>query len=240
MKNRVIVFCVLFATFAVNLAAKSKYIDIPGNSEVTVVGKVNFSSDVDKEFLFNTFKIPEDKRNYPDLYVLPYIPGSAGLFTNVHKAHETGGFDNQAWSVNGNYFFVKYKLLKDRTLYFSNIVIFIGASYQLPVILPLNFKVTVPENEKFIYLGDFNFTAKGFAFELSSSVKDNYDSAQNALNEVTKKEYRLCRANLEPITEEDLDAINKTFYYESVTTNFSLWYQRLEYLGLIAKEGTVN
>ena len=230
MKNKILVCVVLLITLCGSLSAKSKYIDVPGNNEVTVVGRLNFTSDMDKNFLFEAFKVDEDKRNYPDIYVLPYIPGSAGLLTNVHSAKEIMKFDRQAYGVNGDYFFVQYKLLKDRTLYFSGITIFIGGSYELPVWLPLNFKVTVPEKEKFLYLGDFTFTAKGFAFELSASVKDNYEDAQEALNKVTRKEYDLCRASLEKITEEDLDKISKGFVYEAVHYEFYTWYLKINNL----------
>ncbi|MBR1536649.1 MAG: hypothetical protein IJ630_06910 [Treponema sp.] len=234
MKNKILASCVLFIALCGSLSAKSKYTDIPGNNEVTVVGRLNFSTDADRDFLFETFEVPEDKRHYPDIYVLPYIPGSAGLFTNVHKAKEITKFEEQAWGVNGGYFFVQYKLLKDRTLYFSSITLFLNGSYMLPVKLPLGFKVRVPEKEKFLYLGDFTFKAKGFAFEISASVKDNYDDAQAVLDKVTKKDYDLCRASLEKITEEDLEAIKKTFYYESAGYSFKDWYKSID--ELIAKD----
>ena len=230
MKNKILICGVLFTALCSGLSAKSKYIDVPGGNEVTVVGRLNFSTDADKNFLFDTFEVDEDKRNYPDIYALPYIPGSAGLLTNVHKWKELIKFDKQAWGVNGGYFFVQYKLLKDRTLYFSSITLFVGGSYYLPVRLPLGFKVTVPEKEKFLYLGDFTFTAKGFAFELSASVKDNYEDAQEALNKVTRKEYDLCRASLEKITEEDLDKISKGFVYEAVHYEFYTWYLKINNL----------
>ena len=228
MKNKILICGVLFTALCSGLSAKSKYIDVPGGNEVTVVGRLNFSTDADKNFLFDTFEVDEDKRNYPDIYALPYIPGSAGLLTNVHKWKELIKFDKQAWGVNGGYFFVQYKLLKDRTLYFSSITLFVGGSYYLPVRLPLGFKVTVPEKEKFLYLGDFTFTAKGWAFELSASVKDNYDDAQLALNKVTKKQYDLCRASLEEITEEDLETIKKSFYYEPTGYSFIDWYKKID------------
>ncbi|MCR5725503.1 MAG: hypothetical protein K6G80_10500 [Treponema sp.] len=227
-KNKLILCCALLSACTAMLSAKSKFIDVPGRNEVTVVGRIHFKTDMDKNWLMDTFGVPADKRNYDDCYVLPYIPGSAGLFTNVHKAKEIRAFNNQAWGKNGDYFFVQYKLLKDRTLYFSYVTLFIGGSYMLPVKLPLNFKVVVPEKEKFLYLGDFYYSAKGFAFELTAAHKDEYDEAQKALNEATKKPQTLCRANLEEITEEDIENNNRSFWYESVGTKFSNWYKNME------------
>lgn len=232
MKNRILVCCVLFIALTASLSAKSKknYIEVPGNNEVTVVGKLTFSTDMDRKFLMDTFNVPEDKRDYKDIYVLPYIPGPTSLFSNVHKAKEIKEFESQAWGLNGEYFFVKYSLQKDRTLYFSSIQLFINGSYKLPVELPLNVKVRVPEKEKFIYLGDFNFSAKGFSFNISSSVKDNIEAAQVALNKVTKKQWTLCRAHLDRITEEDLKSERLTYSYESIGTKFTNWYKIYDYV----------
>ena len=226
MKSKILIVCALFFV-AANTFAKSKFIDVPGKNEVTVVGRVHFSSDVDRNFLFETFGVDSDKRNYPDVYVLPFIPGKAsGILLKRHKVDDLEDFDKQAWGV-----IVQYSLTKERTLLFDYMTLFIGGSYMIPVKLPLKFQVNVPKDEKFLYLGDFYFDAKGFSFDLSSSVKDEYEAAQLALNGVTKKEYKLARANLEQATDEEIKNIE--FTYEVPITKFKKWYKMLKKRGLI-------
>ncbi len=234
MKVRLITFCAMIFMAADFSFAKSKFIDVPGKNEVTLIGRIHFSTDMDRQFLFDTSNVPEDKRDYPDVCVLPFFPGKpSGLTRKVQKLSDTVGFDEQAWSTNGNYFFVQYKLTKERTLYLSYVTLFIGGSYLLPVALPLKLKVTVPEDEKFLYIGDFYYTAKGFAFVVDCSVKDEFDSAQKALDEVTKHEYRLSRARLSEATYEDFENVN--FTYEVSVTNFSKWYTLLNKRGITVK-----
>ena len=229
MKNKIIVFVALFFV-AVSAFAKPKYIDEPKKNEVTLIGRISFTTDIDRKWLLEAMNVPETERKYKDIYVMPYsspngkvAEGDERVRVKADAVKEVAEFDNQAWSVNGNYFFVKYSLGKNRTLYLDSVKLFIGASYMLPVLLPLNIKITVPEGEKFLYIGDYDFSAKGFAFELSASVSDEFDAAQVALNSVTKKEHALCRANPERITQEEID---KFFYeYEQPSVNFKKWYK---------------
>ena len=48
------------------------------------------------------------------------------------------------------------------------------------------------------------------------------------MNKVTKKQYDLCRASLEKITEEDLETIKKYFYYEPTGYSFADWYKKID------------
>ncbi|WP_191017409.1 hypothetical protein [Treponema zioleckii] len=144
-----------------------------------------------------------------------------------NKPKDIKKFDRQAWAVNGEYFFVKYSFdKKQRTIYLDNSTLFIGASYTLPVGLPLNLKVVVPENEKFLYLGDFSYSAKGFGFDLSCAVSDEFEAAQFALNEVTKEEYSLCRANPQIFSEEESKHVRNRNWF--VFYDEKDWYKTLK------------
>ncbi|MCR5289238.1 MAG: hypothetical protein K6E51_04525 [Treponema sp.] len=232
MKTKTIACSIVFFMVVSAVFAKSQYLDVPSKKEVTFIGRIFFDSDVDRNFLFESFGVSENKRQYPDTYVLPYFPGKTGIFSSIHKYDEIEEFEEHAWGVNGDYFYVTYTLPEDRTIYFDCATVFIGSSYMLPVLLPMYCKVQVPENEKFLYIGDFHFSAKGFAFEVSGTVVDEYDAAQDALNAVTKKQYTLCRANVEKASKEELKAIKYT--YEPPVTEFNKWYKMLAERGLIS------
>jgi len=229
MRNKLAVLFTLFFVLS-PLCAKSNYITEPGKNEVVVVGRISVSYDTDKAYLLEAFDVPEEYRALPDTYVLPYIPGEPGLLSNVHKAKELIKFDEQAWGINGGFFFVKYELKKDRILYFDTVTMFLGSNYNIAVKLPFGFKVKVPEGEKYLYLGDFYYKGKGFAFDVTlQGIEDNFEEAQIALDKVTKREASLCRGNLADITEEDIKSI-EPYYYESVYTNVQNWYKRFDTL----------
>ena len=238
MKNRIIIFTFIF--FISNLAfAKPKFIDEPKKNEVTLVGRITFKTDMDRNWLYGAVDLPEDQRKYQDIYVMPFSSayakyveeGETVWLKSNDKAKDILKFEEQAWSVNGGYFFVKYELGKERTVYLSAATVFIGASYLLPVLLPLNLKITVPADEKFLYIGDYTFNAKGFGFELTASVSENFEEAQVALNSVTKKEYQLSRANPERLSAKDMEKVQ--FAYESPTTDFKKWYKLFKELPTI-------
>lgn len=232
--KKILTVCALLFAVVTLASAKSKFIDVPGKNEVTIVVRINFTSDADREWLFKAFEVPEDKRNYPDVYIMPYFSENAKLApedgkrgtVTVDKAKLIGEFEEQAWGVNGGYVFAQYNLNKNRTVYLSAVQLFIGGSYMLPVLLPLNLKVQVPKDEKFLYLGDFTFSAKGFAFDVTGTVRDEYEAAQVALNGVTKKEYKLARANAEKVSEEEMGRV--FFAYQSAGLRFSKWYYQFK------------
>ena len=239
MKNKLITLSILL--FSVSFAfAKPKQLAEPKKSEVILVGRISFSTDMDRTWLLDAVGVEEENRKYPDLYTLPFAApdsvikekaGSKWATVTTVQDKDIASFSEQSWGINGDYFFVKYELGKDRTLYLSTATIFIAGSYLLPVLLPMNLKVTVPEGEKFLYLGDFSYSAKGFAFALSREVHDEYDAAQVALNSVTKKEYKLCRANPENITPEEIEKVQ--YYYTSPSTDLKKWYKMFKDVPLL-------
>lgn len=232
MKKLFVLIAALF--IAESIFAKSNYIDVPGRNEVTLVGRINFTTDVDRQWFYDAIEFPEENRNYKDIYIMPFCTKkyviaeeNENYFIKTVEAKEIENFEKQAWSVNGDYFFVQYELNDYRTVYLSTITVLLGASYNLPILLPLNIKVQIPEDEQFVYIGDFTFETSGFAFELLNiEVNDDIESAQAALNEVTKKEYSLCRGNIEAVTEEDNQKLK--WYYYTPMTRFIGWYNKMK------------
>ena len=241
MKNKITVFLLLVFTTGFAFA-KPRQITEPKFNEVILVGRISFTTDVDREFYFNTMEVPEDKRNYNDVYIMPfysdkykYAETDKTVYVTTVKKKEVQNFDAQAWAVNGDYFFVKYKYnRKDNAVYLDSATMFLGASYKIAVELPLNMKITVPEGEKFLYIGDYTFNAKGFAFTLTETVEDNFDEAQLALNGVTKQEYPLCRANPERLTKKQMENVHGLF--ETQGTKFTKWYDNFKDLPGVIKE----
>ena len=229
MKKNIALFFA-FICFVNIVFAKQKYISEPNSKEVILVGRIHFNMDISKEYLLDAFDVPEDKRNYPDLCVLPFFPPEAKVeneytyFKYVSKK-SMNQFNESAYSVNGGYFFVKYKLNSDRIVYLSKVVVFIAGSYRIPIVLPMSLKLQVPQKEKYLYIGDFYYlSSRGVEFKISCSVKDEYESAQKALNKVSKKEHTLCRANVE-LYDSEKDGKIKYLYSNSPNIKFKKWYK---------------
>lgn len=238
------VYAALFAAASL-LSAKDAALPLPPKGTVTLVGRVFFSSDIDKNFLFDSAAVPQEKRNLPDLCFLPFFddkvelvkkktaPASDNIadilkmFDSMEKKKTPAGeikkFSMQAKAFNGQWFFVQYKYNADRIICLTDATLFIGKSPRLPVILPMNCKLVVPEGEQFLYVGDFHYSAKGFAFELSKKIVDSFDEAQVALNQAAKKDVKLCRANVEPYDKERDGGIQHM--YDLPTVSFSSWYE---------------
>ena len=234
MRNRYLAFCVLFITLAGSLSAKSNFLKEPKKNEVILVGKISFSTDQDKNFLFESREVPENHRkNYKNILSMPFyspkfkvVEKGQNPFLSKVKSSEYEKFQEQAWSIDGEYFFVKYDLNKERIIYLEDAILFMNASYLLPVRLPLNMKITVPEGEKFLYIGDYDFKANGFAFELTGKVSDNFDDAQSALNTKTEIEYPLCRVNPEPLEEGFFEKV--WYSFELPEFNIANWYKEIK------------
>ncbi len=227
MKNKNLFFITLL--FLASNFIFAKTIRTPGPKDVTLVGRIFFETDMDKEWYFDAFNIPEDKRSHPDSYIFPFIPGQDSLLAPGYSIL-MDQFERQAWGVNGDYFFVQYDLLSDRMLYLTEITLFLGGAFQLPVKLPLGFKIRIPEKEKFVYIGDFYFSAKGFGFEISGKRKEAFEAAQAALDKVTQKQYKLCYGNIEKITTDDLEDMRKhlSFSYAASGIDLNEWYKKMD------------
>ncbi len=234
MKNRLLAFCVLFITLAGSLSAKSNFLKEPKKNEVILVGKISFSTDQDKNFLYESREVPENyRKNYKNLITMPFcspkykvVEEGQNPFLFTIKSSEMQKFQAQAWVLDGEYFFVKYELNKERTVYLDTALLFVNASYLLPVRLPLEMKITVPEGEKFLYIGDYEFKATGFAFELTRKVKDNFDEAQAALDNKTEVKYSLCRANPEFLDERFFEKV--WYQTEHFEFNIANWYKEIK------------
>ncbi|MBP5588196.1 MAG: hypothetical protein J6X37_05665 [Treponema sp.] len=236
MKNKILILSIIFAGLA-NLSfaqtkEKNKTIDTPLENQVIVVGRIHFSTDADRNYLFDAFEIPEDRREFKDICVLPFSapeivrkPEKNGNISYVSETKLTlSTFNKNAWVANDNYFFIKYNVWKDRTIHLTSATVFIGGCHLLPVILPMYFKIKVPENEKYVYIGDFYYSAKGLNFELSVKVKDEFDSAQKALDAVTKNEVTLCRVSKEPFDED----VRILFSYPPIQSEIKGWYSHVK------------
>ena len=235
MKNKVLILSVIFAVFTNISFAQSdskKTIGTPSEDQVIVVGRIHFSTDIDRNYLYDAFEIPEERRDFKDIVVLPfYTPGM------IQKPSKSGSisyttilkptlslFNSKAWVANNNYFYIKYTVGPDRILYLTSATAFIGGSHLLPVMLPMYFKIKIPEDEKYIYIGDFYYHAEGVDFKLSANVKDDFDSAKEALDTVTKDEVSLCRVVKQPFDADD----RLGFAHSPIQTLINQWYSRVE------------
>ncbi|MBP5587780.1 MAG: hypothetical protein J6X37_03535 [Treponema sp.] len=227
MKNRII--CCLISIIAFSNFSFARTIDKPKTNEVIIVARIHFSTDADRKWYLDAFDVPEELREYPDTYCFPLCPS---VVTTEETKKKTGAdsydikeFEKTAWAVNGDYVFAKYTLGSNRTIYFSSATVFLNSSYNLPVKLPMGIQVKIPEDEKYVYIGDFYYSAKGAAFDVTVSVKDELADAQKALDKVTKEKCTLCRGSIDVIKEEKL-----IFYYAEGYTDLVKWYDRIKEL----------
>lgn len=227
MRNKIFFLSILLISFTNFSFAKT--IDKPKSNEVIIVARINFSTDADRKWYLDAFDVPEELRNYPDTYTLPLCPPQIKAGESKKKdgatPYDIKEFEKTSWGVNGDYVFAKYVLNSDRTIYFSSATIFLNSSYNLPVKLPMGFKVKIPEGEQYIYIGDFYYSAKGPDLNISVSIKDSLSDAQKALDNVIKDKCSLCRGIIESIKEENL-----LFYYIEGYTDITKWYDRVKEL----------
>jgi hypothetical protein len=156
-------------------------IAMPGKSDVLIVGRISVKADEDMQFYAKTRNVnPENLENDAVLLISASDESQRQIYTD------------------GEFFFVKYRLPKNRHIQFDSVPYYFFADKKTSLILPLEFSIDVPKNVNYVYIGSFTYNITGDDFTIKNiTVSDEYDQAQQLADKITeKKDIELCRVDL--------------------------------------------
>lgn len=219
LKNRrkVIIFAVLIAISGSFMAAASKKpktkISAPKKDEVMFVGRVTVHNSQDLDFFAKARGVLDEVMEREDVYYLPYVPTKKQV-----DAYDIGVFESQSNFKNGEIFLANYEKTKTMNFCFTfPFQYFFHGDTNLLIYLPSDFMVTVPEGEKYVYIGDFDFYVEGKDFAVVKVTHtDNFDVANDEVKRLFGEKAVLSRAPLLPVDTEDesyVESLTVVTYY---------------------------
>jgi len=114
--------------------------------------------------------------------------------------------DDRLYLCNEGDYFLSKKEIEDKTKLRSRSPVkwrFFG-SKDFFVYLPLGFEADIPQGKKYIYVGDFDYYLDGSDFHvIKVTVKDNYDSAKEAIETLFGQTIDLYKAQLKPLKDDE-------------------------------------
>lgn len=187
-----------YETVSEDAKQHSKY-SFPSKKEVFIVGRITVKSDEDMSFFAKTRAVLEENLTKKNSFVIPMYYDSSEVDKDWAKSQR------QLYE-DGEFFFVKYDMPKDRIMRFGSISYYYFSDAKTMLRLPLDFSFEVPKDVNYVYIGSFTYTITGDDFTIKNvAVKDEYDEAQEAFNKIAGKK----NAKLSRVTLKDYDAKKK-------------------------------
>ncbi|MCR5289236.1 MAG: hypothetical protein K6E51_04515 [Treponema sp.] len=190
MKKRI--FLLLLSVSVALCFAESKNTEIltPGSKEVVIVGKITVhTNDKNREFFAKSWGVKDFSK--ADTYV---------AFDEVKNPKK----EMPEWReyLQGEYFLAK-RIVKDRQVVSkSRFAWCFYSDYDFQVAVPLNFKATIPDGEKYVYIGDFDYYLDGSDFRpVKITVSDSFDLAKEFLEATYGVPVDLCRVEISNLDE---------------------------------------
>jgi len=162
-------------------------IAMPGKSDVLIVGRISVKADEDMQFYAKTRNVnPENLGKDAVLLISASDDSQRQIYTD------------------GEFFFVKYRLPKNRHIQFDSVPYYFFADKKTSLILPLGFSIDVPKDVNYVYIGSFTYNITGDDFTVKNiTVSDEYDQAQQLTDKITgKNNIELCRVELKAYDEK--------------------------------------
>lgn len=177
------------AVYADDIEAGS--IKEPGKNKVVLIGRVSFKTPIDIEARRATMggdikAIRIGNKEKKNLYTIK----DAGLL--------------QAWELEEPFYYTE-KVEKDGTvtIRYSRCTLF-GNPY-VYFDLPMGVKVAIPEEAKYVYVGNFEYDLDYALRIVGFNHIDEFDLAQKQINRATGKDVELVRGELTFLSEEELE-----------------------------------
>lgn len=219
MIKKIVIFTVFVLTVVVNAFAELPSFNLKKN-EVAVITKVSVNTKSNMDFFNKTFGCTEEDLARNNNYFLPIIFPKSSTYNKGYVEW----FENIEEAEDGQYCVSIYTLPANRTLYFTSGIRYLYHKLDaMEIELPAFFKVQIPEDVQCVYIGDLNYTVEGDRFETTNlTLTDSFDQAVEFAKTVNglKKE-TLCRAEINPIVEADLDNIVTEFSVQDARTVYS-------------------
>lgn len=207
MKNKII-FSLCVAFFLSNICYAGK-IPKPKKNEVVVIAKVSVKTLASMDFFEKAFGLSEETLENKSSYFFPFYTNKSFV-----KGEVLSEFEEIAESEDGEYCAFVYPVSEKGYLYFLNPIRYLFYKvYDMDIMLPTYFKVAVPQNSKYIYIGDFTYTVDNLNdFKVTDvKVSDSYKEAETFLLNKKVKDPTLFRVEISKIEESDKDDINTSF-----------------------------
>ena len=211
--KKLISVCILAVLITSGLSAGSKKpkkegakIDKPSAKEVMFVGRVTVHNKQDLDFYVKSRGVSETVLEKEDVYYLPFVPAKQKV-----DAYDIGVFESQAHFKNGEIFLANYEVTKTMNFCFTfPFQYFFHGDSNLLIYLPSDFMVSVPKDEKYIYIGDFDFYVEGREFNVVKVTHtDNYDAANDEVHRLFGDKAVLTRCPLLPVDKDDESYVEK-------------------------------
>jgi hypothetical protein len=212
MKNKILFAVVIFCTYAIFSVSANEFsyainsvlsleamedvsedksqhekIAMPGKSDVLIVGRISVKADEDMQFYAKTRNVnPENLTKDAVLLISADDESQRQIYTD------------------GEFFFVKYRLPKNRHIQFDSVPYYFFADKKTSLILPMGFSIDVPKDVNYVYIGSFTYNITGDDFTVKNiTVSDEYDQAQQLADKITgKNNIELCRVELKAYDEK--------------------------------------
>ncbi|MCF0242920.1 MAG: hypothetical protein HUK25_09790 [Treponema sp.] len=195
MKKRFVLASIFIFVLAASFAESKDdkyYFEKPDSDQVMIIGKITVNCPVDTDFLREALNTEAEELN---AVVTLGKEGYDGFFIDTKNKYNT--------RPNGSFFSLNVKPSNDVVeLYGINYHIFNDIKSRL--ILPILKKCSVPKKAKYIYIGSYYFDVDPYTFLIKSvKVTDEFDKAQDFLNEISKSEkLELVRGQMQNINVE--------------------------------------
>ena len=156
----------------------------PGSKKVILVGKVSLKNPIDLEARREAFKTQS-------ILQIMSTPDNFYVVNDKFLSMEN-------WADYGETFFFETKLEKDNTFnleYFTG-AIFARTNGYFQFLIPASVTVHVPEDAKYVYIGNFEYELDHALRVVGFNHYDEYSKAQEEVNRATGKTVELVRAGL--------------------------------------------
>ena len=156
----------------------------PGSKKVILVGKVSLKNPIDLEARREAFKTQS-------ILQIMSTPDNFYVVNDKFLSMEN-------WADYGETFFFETKLEKDNTFnleYFTG-AIFARTNGYFQFLIPASVTVHVPEDAKYVYIGNFEYELDYALRVVGFNHYDEYSKAQEEVNRATGKTVELVRAGL--------------------------------------------
>ncbi len=171
------------------------------SNEVVIVGKITVkTADPDFDFYAKSWGITDF--SVPDCYVIYNDSYNENTYLSLggKVVTRTNGECN-TFTVN-EYFFSKRKIKNHQLIATSPIKWCFFSSEKFNAYLPFQFQATIPDDCKYVYVGDFEYTVEGSDFHpVHISLSDSFDYAKEELGKILETPIPLCRVEIYPITQ---------------------------------------
>ena len=205
--KRFLLFLIILFT-SIFLSADTKLPKLK-SKEVVIVGKINVHVPEEelkfyaKSWGVTDFSAPDKYEIYNYNYKDVVLGRVTVLFQSSDWIHYT---NDELYVCSEDDYFLSKREIKDKTKLKAESPVkwhFYG-SEDFTIYIPFTFEADIPQGKKYIYVGDFDYYLDGSDFHvIKVTVKDNYDSAKEAIETLFGQTIDLYKAQLKPLKDDE-------------------------------------